>query len=353
MKKKKIAVLFGGCSSEYEISLISGHAVLANIDREKYDIVPIGITRDGQWFRYNGDIEKVRTDEWYKDESSCIPASIVPDRTVHGIIELKESGPVTTRLDGVFPVLHGKNGEDGTVQGLVEMAGIDLVGCGTLSSALCMDKYRAHVIAAEAGIEVPKACYITTKFDEESAREATSNLTYPLFVKPVNAGSSHGITVIESPDELMDAIDLALQYDDEVIIEERIPGFEVGCSIIGDGKEKQLVGRVDEIELFSGYLFDFNKKYQGIDSKIHCPGRIDPETEERIKNAGKVLFAALGCKGFARLDMFLTPDDRIVFNEVNTIPGFTSVSRFPKMMAGVGLEYKDVITEIIEACTTE
>jgi D-alanine---D-serine ligase len=259
---------------------------------------------------------------------------------------------VYTPIDGAFPVLHGKNGEDGTVQGLIELAGIDLMGCGTLSSALCMDKFRAHIIAEAAGIDVPRACSIHGIYTEESLLLDTKDLTYPLFVKPVKAGSSYGISVIESPDEIMEAVKLAFEYDDEVIIEEKITGFEVGCSIIGDGKGKEIVGRVDEIELFSGCFFDYTRKYTGVDSKIHYPARISQEMEERIKEVGKILFRVLGCKGFARIDMFLTPEGRIVFNEVNTIPGFTSVSRFPKMMAGIGMEYKDVIDKIIELSWT-
>ena len=348
MEKKKIAVLFGGCSSEYGISLKSSYSVLNYIDKEKYEAIPIGITENGDWFRYYGDIEKIIEDSWQDNKRDCVTAYIVPDRSVHGMMELTEDGPVFTRLDGVFPMLHGKNGEDGTVQGLIKLAGIPLMGCGVLSSALCMDKYRAHVVAEAAGISVPKAAGLAGEFDEDTVMDKIKSLAYPLFIKPVNAGSSYGITVAESKEQVMDAVNLALQYDDEVIIEERIEGFEVGCSIIGTGAEDDIVGRVDEIELFTGCFFDYTRKYTGVDSKIHSPARIDTATEERIKEAGKTLFKALGCSGYARLDMFLTPDGRIVFNEINTIPGFTSVSRFPKMMAGVGLEYKDVISKIIE-----
>ncbi len=353
MKKKTIAILFCGHSSEYGVSLKSGYATLTNIDTEKYDVIAIGITQDGKWLRYNGDYDKIPVDEWYKDEENCVPCYILPDREIHGMMELTAEGPVYTRLDGAFPMLHGKWGEDGTVQGLIELAGIDVIGCGVLASALCMDKFRAHVVAEEAGIDVPKAAYLVGKIDEATALKAVEGLTYPLFIKPVNAGSSYGISVIEDESGLMNAINLALKYDTEVIIEEQIDGFEVGCSIIGDGKGNEIVGRADEIELFGTHFFDFEMKYQGLKSKIHSPGRFDAETEERIKDAGRTLFRALGCKGFARLDMFLTPDGRIVFNEVNTIPGFTSVSRFPKMMAGVGLEYKEVITKIIEMSSTE
>ena len=353
MEKKKIAVLFGGYSSEYGISLKSSYSVLKYMDKDKYEPIPIGITENGDWYRYYGDIEKIADDSWQDDKKENVTAYIVPDRRVPAMMELGASGPVFTRLDGVFPMLHGKNGEDGTVQGLITLAGIPLMGCGVLSSALCMDKYRAHVVAEEAGIAVPKAASLTGHFDEKMVMEKIKDLTYPLFVKPVNAGSSYGITVAESKEQIMDAVNLALQYDSEVIIEEKIDGFEVGCSIIGDGSESDIVGRVDEIELFTGCFFDFTRKYTGVDSKIHTPARIDAETEERIKDVGRALFRALGCKGYARLDMFLTPEGRIVFNEINTIPGFTSVSRFPKMMAGVGLEYKDVISKIIEIGLSE
>jgi len=353
MEKKKIAVLFGGCSSEYGISLKSSYSVLSYIDAEKYEAIPIGITEKGDWYRYYGDIEKIKDDSWQDNSEDCVSAYIVPDRSVHGMMELTAKGPVFTRLDGVFPILHGKNGEDGTVQGLVKLAGIPLMGCGVLSSALCMDKYRAHVVAEAAGIAVPKAANLSGSFDEKTVMEKTKDLTLPLFVKPVNAGSSYGITVVDDKEQLMDAVNLALQYDEEVIIEERIEGFEVGCSIIGAGTDSDIVGRVDEIELFTGCFFDYTRKYTGVDSKIHNPARIDSETEERIKEAGRTLFKALGCSGYARLDMFLTPEGKIVFNEINTIPGFTSVSRFPKMMAGVGLQYTDVISKIIEIGLSE
>ena len=355
MDKKKIAVLFGGCSSEYGISLKSSYGILSHIDREKYEPVPIGITEKGDWFRYYGDVENIIDDSWQADKASLVKAYIVPDRSVHGMMELTEEGAVFTRLDGVFPVLHGKNGEDGTVQGLIKLAGIPLMGCGVMSSALCMDKYRAHVIAEEAGIAVPKAVSLglpgavdRSAFSEKKVMARLKGLTNPLFVKPVNAGSSYGISVVDEPQQVMDAVRLALEYDSEVIIEERIPGFEVGCSIIGNGSADDIVGRVAAIALYTGCFFDYTRKYTGVHSKIHTPARLDAATEERIKEAGRVLFKALGCEGYARIDMFLTPKGKIVFNEINTIPGFTSVSRFPKMLAGVGLAYRDVISRIIE-----
>lgn len=348
MEKLKIAVLFGGCSSEHTISLSSGFAVISNMDPDKYDVIPVGITREGKWFRYYGEYKNIKEDSWYLDEENIRPCYILPDREIHGMIELRNGDNVFTRLDGVFPVLHGKNGEDGTVQGLIELAGIPVCGCGTLASAVCMDKYRAHALAEEAGVAIPKQASLIGDYSKETALEKTKDLTYPLFIKPVKAGSSYGISVIDNPDELEGAIAEALKYDNEIIIEEQINGFEVGCSIVGDEKGNMIAGRVDEIELFYGTLFDYERKYTATGSKIHTPARIDSETEDRIRETGKVLFKVLGCKGFARIDMFLANDGRIVFNEINTIPGFTEVSRFPKMMAGVGLDYKTIIDKIIE-----
>jgi D-alanine---D-serine ligase len=239
--------------------------------------------------------------------------------------------------------MHGKFGEDGTIQGLIELSGIPLVGCGTLSSALCMDKDRAHKLVELAGIEVPKAVMIR-KYQESEAPTLTAGLTYPLFVKPVRAGSSFGITKIYREEELVSAVSFAFEHDDEVIIEENVDGFEVGCAVLGI--DELTVGRVDEIELSHGF-FDFTEKYNLITSNIYMPARIDPETEERIRESAKVIYKALACSGFARVDMFLTPDKRIVFNEVNTIPGFTSHSRYPNMMKGIGLTFDKMLDKLI------
>ena len=256
---------------------------------------------------------------------------------------MSAKGNIHTEIDLALPILHGKNGEDGTVQGLFELAGITLVGCNALSSALCMDKDRAHKLVSLAGIEVPKAVTLC-RYEKDNAQALTASLTYPLFVKPVRAGSSFGITKIFRVEELQAAVDMAFEHDDEVIIEENVEGFEVGCAVLG--KEELLVGRVDEIELTHGF-FDYTEKYNLITSNIYMPARISPETEERIRETAKVIYKALACSGFARVDMFLTPDNRIVFNEVNTIPGFTSHSRYPSMMKGIGLSFTEVLDRLI------
>lgn len=349
MNKKNIAILFGGHSSEYGISLMSVSSVFENIDHNKYNVIPVGITKDGDWYHYIGSYDKVIEDKWHEDEAELIPIAVSQSPKVHGILEFTDKGIVETKVDVAFPVLHGKNGEDGTVQGVFELAGIPVVGCGLLSSAVCMDKDIAHKLVEEAGIKVPKAVAFNAE-SNTNPKEATKELSYPLYVKPVNAGSSIGISKIYSEDELEKAVNLAFQYDSRVVIEENIEGFEVGCAVLGN--EELTIGRVDEIEMPGGF-FDFDEKYNSKVSKIHMPARIDAETEERIKKAAEVIYKALACSGLARVDMFLTPEGDIVFNEVNTMPGFTSHSRYPSMLKGIGISFSDIIEKLIAFCCAE
>lgn len=343
MRKLTIAVIFGGCSPEYPVSLESSYSVITSIDAEKYDVITVGITQGGEWYRYLGSPEGIESDTWLDDYSLLVPAAISPDREKHGLIEFHQDGMSLTRLDAVFPVLHGRNGEDGTVQGLCELAGIPIVGCGTLASALCMDKDRAHRLAAMSGVKVPAAAVVSTS-EQAALLKAAEGLRYPLFVKPVRAGSSFGITQIKSASELHEAVSYALRYDREAIIEETVPGFEVGCAVMGN--DELTIGRADEIEI-QGDFFDYVEKYNQITSKIHTPGRIDAETEARVRETAAVIYKALGCRGFARVDMFLTPEGEIVMNEVNTIPGFTSHSRYPRMMACIGIEFPELVDRLI------
>ena len=342
--KKRIAVLFGGSSSEHAISLQSAHAVISNLDRNSLDVVMVGITREGKWFHYTGDVDKIADGRWEEEISHCIPAFIAPDRSIHGLVEWQEDHPVVYHLDMALPIMHGKNGEDGTIQGLIELAGIRLIGCDTLCSALCMDKYRAHEIVRSCGIQVPLSLVIERIASEEVIWEAIEEMQYPLFVKPVRAGSSIGITKVLQKEHLMEAITKAFQYDEEVIIEENVEGFEVGCAILG--RDCLTVGEVDEIELRQGF-FDFKEKYSLGKSKIHMPARLDEETRQYVKEVAKSIYRVLGCRDFARVDLFVTPQKEIVFNEVNTIPGFTAHSRYPNMMKGMGLSFQELLKEII------
>ena len=272
MQKKSIAIIFGGNSTEYEVSLQSAYSVFDNIDSEKFDIIPIGITRSGEWFHYTGSMDNLLNNTWFEDSSKLFPIVVSQNRSVKGFLEFSGDSYKTVKLDLVLPVLHGKNGEDGTLQGLFELAGIPIIGCNTLSSALCMDKDRAHKLANLAGVAVPKSVTFKEHEKDSAVAEINSSLSYPLFVKPVRAGSSFGITKISQKSELNEAIRLAFEHDSEVIVEENIEGFEVGCAVLGI--DELITGRVDEIEI-SGGFFDFEEKYTLKTSNIYMPARID------------------------------------------------------------------------------
>lgn len=342
--KKRIAVLFGGNSTEYEVSLQSAYSVLKNMDKEKYEVIPIGITREGEWYHYTGEYSHIEDNTWMNETEHIFPVVVSQSRLDKSLIQFSKEHCEWIKIDLAFPVLHGKNGEDGTLQGLFELAGIPVVGCGTLSSALCMDKDRAHIVVQAMGIAVPKGITLKQWEQQEALSKIDKDLTYPLFVKPIRSGSSFGITKVSEKAQLEKAVENAFQYDDEVIVEEAIDGFEVGCAVLG--KDELTVGCVDEIEL-SGGFFDFTEKYTLQSSKIHMPARIDKDTQQRIQETAKVIYKALDCSGFARVDMFLTKKNEIVFNEVNTIPGFTTHSRYPNMMKGAGLSFGDILDKLI------
>jgi len=345
MQKQQIAVIFGGCSPEYEVSLKSAYSVITHMDNAIYEPILLGITRAGAWFLFSGAPEKILDDTW-QNSDDCLPAIISPDRNTRGALIFAQGKVKAVQLHAAMPVLHGKYGEDGTVQGLLELAGIPIVGCNVLASALCMDKDRAHKMAAAAGIRVPSSFTIADPAELAAHLGQAERLGYPLFVKPVRAGSSYGITKVSNEDQLSDAVHLAFQYDDAVIIEETITGFEVGCAVLGSGRDL-IVGEVDEIELAGGF-FDYKEKYTLATSAIHVPARVSPQKADEIKETAKAIYHALGCGGFARVDMFLTPAGEILFNEVNTIPGFTTHSRYPNMLKAAGMPFEQVIRTLIE-----
>ena len=344
MQKPVIAVLFGGCSAEYEVSLQSAAAVLTNWDRERFTPLMVGITREGQWQHYTGSVDRIADGSWEHAEGLCRPCVISPDRTSRELVVFSPA-PVRFPLDAAFPILHGKNGEDGTVQGLLELAGIPVIGCGTLASAVCMDKDRAHQLASLAGVRVPRSAAFRRSEGFAAIAEAARCLGYPLFVKPVLAGSSFGVSRVERPEKLPEAVAEALRHDEEILLEEEIPGFEVGCAVLGN--DQLTTGAVDEIELAQGF-FNYEEKYTLRTSQIHCPARISQEQTAEIQETAKRLYRALGCRVFARVDLFLTPDGELVFNEINTIPGFTAHSRYPSMMREAGMEFGTLTARLIE-----
>lgn len=342
-QKTNVAVLFGGCSPEYRVSLQSAHAVITHMDLQTYRPVLVGISPAGEWLHFTGKVEQIAADTWHTPQD-CAPAFVSPSRGERSLLVLEGGAVKKIYLDAAFPVLHGKNGEDGTVQGVFETAGIPLVGCGVLSSALCMDKDRAHKLAHSVGAAVPASFTAERGMDAGKVLEQAERLGYPLFVKPVRAGSSYGITKVMARNELPAAVKLAFAYDDRMILEEAISGFEVGCAVLGNNR--LTVGELDEIEL-SGGFFDYTEKYTLKTSKIHVPARLSPEKAMEIKELAKRIYRALDCRGFARVDFFLDKSGQVLFNEVNTIPGFTAYSRYPSMMKAAGLSFEQVISAVI------
>lgn len=339
MEKKKIAVLFGGCSTEYSVSLQSAYAVLCHIDQERYQVIMIGIARQsGQWYWYWGARERILEDTWLQEEE-CTPVYVPTDRSIQGLYYQKEGRLHVLSIDKALPILHGKNGEDGTVQGALVLANIPFAGCGVLSSALCMDKAMAHRLAMWHGVNIPKSVLIQKPYNTLQVWTDARVLGYPLFVKPVRSGSSYGITMVQKEEDLVAAIENAFNYDNMVLMEESIVGREVGCSVLGT--KTLLTGEVDEIELSEGF-FDYTEKYTLKTSKIYVPARISFKVSSEVKRMAKTVYRALGCSGFARVDFFLTEDEKLYFNEVNH-------SRFPNMLKALGYTFEEIVAQILEA----
>lgn len=350
MSKIKLAIIFGGQSSEYPVSLHSAGSLIHQIHKDRYDLIYIGISKDGKWYVYEGDVEGIEHDTWMS-HPSCTPC-VLSCSTMHkGIIKLHEHNVYETQdIDCIFPVLHGKNGEDGTIQGLFGLSGIPYVGCGHMSSSICMDKEMTHIILDNAN--VPCAPYICVYDDadlnvKKVFEEAKEALGLPIFVKPCNAGSSFGISKINGFEGFEKALQDAFYHDGhgKLVLEQAIEGFEIGCAVIGN-REDVFAGSVDEIQT-SAPFFDYEGKYEMVDSHIYCPARISDDLFQEARAMAKEAYRALNCKGMTRVDMFVTPQHTIVLNEVNTIPGFTATSRYPSMMKAAGIAFPELIDQLI------
>jgi len=347
-QKKRLAVLFGGASSEHEVSLMSATSILENLDREKYEIFMIGITKKGKWLLYTGPVSGLRDGSWEKPEYTA-PAFLSPDPTVHGLLLLKKEGAEVLRLDCVFPALHGKNGEDGTVQGLLQLSGIPYVGCNTLSSAVCMDKAVTHTLLSAANIE--QAHYLWFYADRFDAAPDTikskieARLSFPVFVKPANAGSSVGVSKVERREDLDAAIRKAAAEDFKIVVEEGIVGQEVECAVLGNREaDASPVGEIGASAVF----YDYDDKYVNGTSQLFIPARLEPEIAEKIRQTAVRAYRWLGCSGLARVDFFVTEGDhRVVLNEINTLPGFTSISMYPKLWMEAGMSYSELLDRLI------
>lgn len=348
MKKTSVAVLFGGASSEHDVSLMSASSVLANIPRDKYDVHMVGITKDGRWYYYTGEIDKLPDSSWEQD-SSLIPALISPDTACHGLLLLKSGGAEQIHIDVVFPVLHGKNGEDGTVQGLLQLAGIPFVGCDSVSSGICMDKALTNTMADAAGI--PQAKWLCVNaFDYEQRREeyltqAGDRLGYPIFVKPANAGSSVGVSKAADKEELDSGILAAFVHDKKVVLEEAVDGFEIECAVLGN--EEPIASVPGEIAPCNDF-YDFDAKYLAGTSELFIPARLTPEKQEEVRAEACRAYRVLGCSGLARVDFFVRRSDgAVLLNEPNTIPGFTSISMYPKLFGASGVPYSELLDRLL------
>src|SRR4051794_4233593 len=338
MDRLKIAVLFGGMSEEHPISVKSAREVAKNLDTEKYEPYWVGITQSGSWVLCDG------PEGNWEDGANSRPAVLSPDRSVHGLLVLGDGGYETISLDVVLPVLHGKLGEDGAIQGLLELSGIPYVGCDVQSSALCMDKHLAYIVARSAGIATPDFWTVTANEDIDADR-----LVYPVFVKPARSGSSFGVSKVSDPAALPPAVQTARQYDSKVVIEQAVDGSEVGCAVLGNGRDL-LTGEVDRISLSHGFFRihqEIEPESGSENSTPIVPADISPEARSLVQKTAKALYHALGCSGLARVDMFLKEDGTVVLNEVNTLPGMTSYSRYPRMMAAAGLPLAEVIDRIV------
>jgi D-alanine---(R)-lactate ligase len=338
----KVGIIFGGASEEHPVSVKSARQVADNLDPARYEPYWIGITTRGAWQL----CDRPGAD-WAN--GNCRPAILSPDRSIRGLLVLEQGRYQAVDLDVVLPVLHGRLGEDGAIQGLLELSGIPYAGCDIQSSALSMDKSLTYMVAAAAGVATPSFWVVSA--DEEPDLD---HLTYPVFVKPARSGSSFGVSKVQRHGELRGAVDAARQYDAKVLIEQAVAGTEVGCAVLGNGVDL-LAGEVDQISLSHGFfrIHQESDPERGSDNAaVTVPADISEEARSRVRATAMTVYRVLGCSGLARVDMFLKGDGQVVLNEVNTLPGMTSYSRYPRMMAAAGLSFADVLDRIVTLALT-
>lgn len=349
MEKIKLCVIFGGQSPEHDISRLSVTSILQHLNLDKYEIYIIGITKNGAWRLYTGPLEKITDGAWQEDSEHLKKAIISPDAEERCIIIFDGDAVVKIQPDVVFPVLHGEHGEDGTIQGLLEMANMKYVGTGVAASANGMDKTFAKVLFRNAGI--PQADWVVVKKGELDAMdqkldEIEEKLGYPCFVKPAGTGSSVGISKAHDRKELRDGILLAAEYDSKILVEEYIEGHEVETGVLGNEHPK--AGAVGEI-IPTVEFYDFDAKYVDDSTEIQIPAKLPEETMEQIREYAVRAFQAIGGRGLSRVDFFVKySDGSVILNEINTMPGFTSISMYPKSWETVGVPYGELLDRLIE-----
>jgi len=348
MKKLSVCILFGGMSPEHEVSLRSAESVLNNIDKSKYNVFPVGITREGDWILFGGkDYSMLPSGQWIHHPDNR-RAAISPVRG-QGLLNFEGDCVVRERIDVVFPVLHGENGEDGAMQGLLKLAGIPYVGPHVAASAVAMDKTLTKLVADQA--KVPQAAWqLVRRADLGSRAESTADLleqrfVYPMFVKPDGTGSSVGVSKASDRASLLVALEAAAAFDDKVLVEEFIHGREVEVAVMGnESPVASICGEIDS----GAEFYDYEAKYVTDTSVAYIPARIPEDVQEQVREAAVKVYKAIGCKGLSRVDFFVTYEgSRVVFNEINTLPGFTSISMYPKLFAASGIPYPELIDSLL------
>lgn len=364
-ERPRVLIVFGGRSSEHEVSCATAAGILRAIDRDKWDVVPLGITKDGQWVPASDDpaLLEFKDGKGQSVEAGATRVALTPGGG--SLVELSYDGDPADpgarvvgardlgRVDIVLPLLHGPYGEDGTIQGLLEMAEVRYVGCGVASSAVSMDKHLTKVVLAGAGIDVGRWELITPlqwEADQGACLERAAALGFPVFVKPCRAGSSVGISRVESREGLAVAVKEAQNHDPRVIVEAGVVGREVECGVLGGRSDwRSATAPLGEIEVPDGEFYDYEHKYVDDVVGLVCPAEVAPAYEERVRETALRAFDALECEGLARVDFFLDEDSgTVLVNEVNTMPGFTPISMFPQMWAAAGVDYPSLIDALLE-----
>ena len=358
MRKPTVAIVFGGRSSEHAVSCATAAGVMQAIDRDVYDVLPIGIAKDGRWVLASGDTGALELSASHVPEVDGSGAGVMmPLSTNERSLTILEPGApprALAEVDVVFPLLHGPFGEDGTIQGLLELADIRYVGSGVLASAVMMDKHYMKVVFAGHGLTVGPYVVITDREwqrDPVASMDAVASLDWPVFVKPARAGSSMGITKVSEPGDLRAAIEFAREYDPKVIVEAGIVGREIECAVLeGRDGAPARTSEVGEIEVVKGHEFyDFEAKYLAeSDVVLSCPARLPDDVADEIRRVAVAAFEAASCEGLARVDCFYTEHGDVIINEINTMPGFTPLSMYPRMWAATGLGYPELIDELIQ-----
>ena len=349
MAKLNVCVLFGGMSPEHDVSLRSAESVLNNMDTEKYNVFPVGIAKDGDWILYGStDYSKLPTGQWLNCPENR-RAAISPIRG-QGLLIFEGDNVIREMIEIVFPVLHGENGEDGSVQGLLQLAGIPFVGPHVAASAVSMDKTLTKLVADNAGVkqaawQLVRASEVRSRM-EQIVNRLEGKFAYPMFVKPAGTGSSVGVSKAPDREGLIRALTHAAQFDTKILVEEFIHGREVEVAVMGN--ESPVASVCGEIDSGADF-YDYDAKYVTDTSVAYIPARIPEDVEEFVREEAVKIYSAIGCQGLSRVDFFVTyEDNRVVFNEINTLPGFTSISMYPKLFAASGIPYGQIIDNLLK-----